>query len=203
MAVGPLAPASTAMIAMTITLSSGCSRFTDDRGSSNCLKCRTTSFTSIRTILAIARPPFQIENKNTETMVYHITRKSASLSILPKLPRVRAGPGRYAAVAGARDGPTQRRDRRSTSGGGGGALIEIAPDGGKRMKFGKTVQALEANPTARPLSPFDDNLKGLAGSFWRPGERLPLVVGTFQDGRVPDVRGLVGRQERQGNRRDR
>lgn len=78
MAVGPLAPASTAMIAITITLSSGCSRFTVDRGSSNCLKCRMTSFKSTRTILAIALPPFQIENENTETMVYHIPRKSAS-----------------------------------------------------------------------------------------------------------------------------
>ena len=81
------------MIAITTTLSSGCSKFTADRGSSNCWKCRKTSFTSIRTVVAIGVLPVRlIENGDTTTMVYHITRASASRSILPKLRRVRAGP---------------------------------------------------------------------------------------------------------------
>src|SRR5271166_73854 len=96
MAVGPLAPASTAMIAMTTTLSSGCSKFTDDRGSSNCLKCRKTSFTPVTTVATIGVLPVPLtETGNTTTMVYHFTRESASHPKLPKLLRVRAGPGQY------------------------------------------------------------------------------------------------------------
>src|SRR5271166_1838797 len=102
MAVGPLAPASTAMIAMTTTLSSGCSKFTDDRGSSNCLKCRKTSFTPVTTVATIGVLPVPLtETGNTTTMVYHFTRESASHPKLPKLLRVRAGPG----VGGTRNLP--------------------------------------------------------------------------------------------------
>src|SRR5208283_5105490 len=77
---------------MTTTLSSGCSKFTDDRGSSNCLKCRKISFTPIRTQLAIARPPCSIQNRSPRTMVYYNTGESASPPVLPKLRRVRASP---------------------------------------------------------------------------------------------------------------
>src|SRR5208283_2831543 len=42
MAVGPLAPASTAIKAMTTTLTKGCCRLIVERGSSNCSKCTMT-----------------------------------------------------------------------------------------------------------------------------------------------------------------
>ena len=80
MAVGPLAPASTAMIAMTITLSSGCSRFTADRGSSNCLKCRTISFTSTRTQLAIAHLRFRFGTKPQRRWCTTLHAKAQSLA---------------------------------------------------------------------------------------------------------------------------
>jgi transposase len=63
------------------------------RGSSNSLKCRTTSFTSNRTTLAIVRTPLHIHKETTTiALLYPITPQSATLPTLPGLRRVRAGP---------------------------------------------------------------------------------------------------------------
>ena len=54
-AVGPEAPASTAITAMTTTETSGCRRLISDRGSSSSWKCATTSSSEISRELAIVR----------------------------------------------------------------------------------------------------------------------------------------------------
>src|SRR5262245_33114816 len=56
-AVGPLAPANTAIAAVTTTLTKGCRKLTAERGSSNAAKYPTTSSRRIRTLPSIARPP--------------------------------------------------------------------------------------------------------------------------------------------------
>ena len=55
-AVGPDAPASTAMRAITTTEASGCLRLISDRGSSNSWKCATTSSNPNRSEPAIDHP---------------------------------------------------------------------------------------------------------------------------------------------------
>jgi hypothetical protein len=44
------------------------------------------------------------------------------------------------------------------------------------------VESLEADRAATPLSPLELAIKSLAGGLVRPGERLPLVVGSHQEG---------------------
>ena len=53
---------------------------------------------------------------------------------------------------------------------------------GKRLAFGPGVEALEADRAVIPASPLVPELRDLAGKLRRPGERLPLVVGSFQEG---------------------
>jgi hypothetical protein len=51
-----------------------------------------------------------------------------------------------------------------------------------RHVFASTVQALERDRNLLPLSPFVERLRELASDLQRPGERLPLVIGTAQSG---------------------
>lgn len=54
--------------------------------------------------------------------------------------------------------------------------------GAPRTLFGSTVEALEQDERAVPLSPLEPRLKDLATGLLRPGERLPLAVGSYQSG---------------------
>jgi hypothetical protein len=49
-----------------------------------------------------------------------------------------------------------------------------------RTVFSDTVRVLEQDPVVVPLTPLEPRLAELANSLSRPGERLPLVVGTYQ-----------------------
>jgi hypothetical protein len=66
-AVGPAAPASTARIAMTITLVGGCRRLMEERGSSSSPKKTTTSSRLRRRLLAIIAPPVGVTKSNPAT----------------------------------------------------------------------------------------------------------------------------------------
>jgi hypothetical protein len=48
-----------------------------------------------------------------------------------------------------------------------------------RTVFSDTVHVLEQDPVVVPLTPLEPRLVELANSLSRPGERLPLVVGTY------------------------
>lgn len=72
-----------------------------------------------------------------------------------------------------------------------GLSVHKGPDGevftlsglqGGRVKLAATVQALEHNRSARPLSLLEPALAALRDKLQRPGERLPLVVESVQDG---------------------
>ena len=52
----------------------------------------------------------------------------------------------------------------------------------KKLAIAPSVESLEANRTATPMSPLEPCLRELAGRLVRPGERLPLVVGSHQEG---------------------
>ena len=54
--------------------------------------------------------------------------------------------------------------------------------GGAKLLFGTSPTVLEADRKARPLSPFDEKIRSLPSLMSRTGERLPLVVGTYQEG---------------------
>lgn len=71
--------------------------------------------------------------------------------------------------------------------------------GGKTLSYGTTVEALEKDSSLRPLSLFDPHLQGLKEQLRRPGERLPLVIGSFQEGpfRVSVAFWVSGRTVRQ------
>ena len=61
-------------------------------------------------------------------------------------------------------------------------VYEVSLPGSKKILYGASIEALEKNPHLRPLSPLDPELWQLAVKLWRPGERLPLVVGSYQQG---------------------
>jgi hypothetical protein len=52
----------------------------------------------------------------------------------------------------------------------------------KKIAIAPNVESLEANRTATPMSPMEPGLRELAGRLVRPGERLPLVIGSYQEG---------------------
>jgi len=64
----------------------------------------------------------------------------------------------------------------------GTSAYKVTISGQKRIAYGAQVDALEKDPKLRPLSPFDSDLREVMGKLWRPGERLPLVVNTHQQG---------------------
>jgi superfamily II DNA or RNA helicase len=51
-----------------------------------------------------------------------------------------------------------------------------------RTVFASTVPALEHDHAALPLSPLEPRLREMAEGLVRPGERLPLVIGSYQSG---------------------
>ena len=60
--------------------------------------------------------------------------------------------------------------------------IEVSGLSAKKVVFAASTESLEANRCATPLSPLEPRLRGIVGKLVRPGERLPLVVGSHQDG---------------------
>ena len=71
-----------------------------------------------------------------------------------------------------------------------GIKVRCARDGGrltlsglgKSRKFGLALEALEAFSTLKPLSPFDSWIRKLSEQLSRTGERLPLVLDSYQQG---------------------
>ncbi|MCI0335700.1 MAG: SNF2-related protein [Planctomycetes bacterium] len=63
-----------------------------------------------------------------------------------------------------------------------GQLVDVALPQFKKTTFAATVEALEANPDARAMTPLDTELAKIPGILWRSGERLPLVIGSHQEG---------------------
>jgi len=59
---------------------------------------------------------------------------------------------------------------------------KVTISGQKKLAYGAQVEALEKDPKLRPLSPFDPDLREVTEKLLRPGERLPLVVNTHQQG---------------------
>lgn len=51
----------------------------------------------------------------------------------------------------------------------------------KKLIVAPNVESLEANHTAVPMSPLEPCMRELAGRLVRPGERLPLVVGSHRE----------------------
>lgn len=99
------------------------------------------------------------------------------------------------AVSGAVDAPAVTRERLQAAladfdGSFGPAVralretdtLKVAAPGLPKTVYGTSVRALEANRSARPLSPLDSLLYELAERLSRPGERLPLVIGSFREG---------------------
>lgn len=60
--------------------------------------------------------------------------------------------------------------------------IKVTGIGKSKIIFSSKIEALEKNHRVLPLSPMDSTLKELAKILDRPGERLPLVIGSFQRG---------------------
>src|SRR5262245_39589948 len=91
MAVGPLAPARTAMRAMTTTLTRGCLRLTEERGSSKVSKCRAISSRPIGRTSAIVHSPEAAAQEATRRMIDKQSREK-SHPRLPGLPSVSSRP---------------------------------------------------------------------------------------------------------------
>ncbi len=60
--------------------------------------------------------------------------------------------------------------------------VRITNAGSAGASFSGDRAELERDESLKPLSPLDDNLRGLMQQLRRTGERLPLVVGTAQAG---------------------
>jgi len=60
--------------------------------------------------------------------------------------------------------------------------IEVSGLTGRKLALAPSVESLEADRAATPLSPLELAIKNLAGGLVRPGERLPLVIGSYQEG---------------------
>jgi len=61
-------------------------------------------------------------------------------------------------------------------------FLNVSGITGRKVGFASTIEVLERDSKACPLSPFDDNLRTLSARLARPGERLPLVIESFQKG---------------------
>jgi hypothetical protein len=61
-------------------------------------------------------------------------------------------------------------------------VYKVTISGQKGIVYGAQLEALEKDLKLRPLSPFDSDLREVMEKLWRPGERLPLVVNTHQQG---------------------
>lgn len=58
----------------------------------------------------------------------------------------------------------------------------LSAPGSPRLIFGSSVEALERDRSAEPLTPLNPRLGELLAQLRRPGERLPLVIGAHQSG---------------------
>jgi hypothetical protein len=58
----------------------------------------------------------------------------------------------------------------------------VSGSGQRRLRLTAEVSALERDPTLLPLTPLTPELHGLTAKLAKPGERLPLVVGSVQRG---------------------
>ena len=59
---------------------------------------------------------------------------------------------------------------------------EVSGLAGRKLVLAPCVESLEADRAATPLSPLELAIRNLAGGLVRPGERLPLVVGSHKEG---------------------
>ena len=87
MAVGPLAPASTAISAMTTTLLSGCRRLIVERGYSHPSKCRATSSKPIRRVSAIVHPLVPLPTKRQGEWLTNKSPRAPDLLYLKDCPK--------------------------------------------------------------------------------------------------------------------
>ncbi len=60
--------------------------------------------------------------------------------------------------------------------------IKLSGIGKSKAVLSSKIEVLERDHRVLPLSPLEPRLKQLAESLDRPGERLPLVIGSFQKG---------------------
>jgi hypothetical protein len=58
----------------------------------------------------------------------------------------------------------------------------VSGAGIRKFSTSAELKVLESDDTVEPLSPFSERVRELAERLGRPGERLPLVVGSFQRG---------------------
>jgi hypothetical protein len=58
----------------------------------------------------------------------------------------------------------------------------LAGYGFSKTRFGLCIDALEKDPALHPLTPFDAKLRDLLKALARPGERLPLIIGSHRHG---------------------
>ena len=63
----------------------------------------------------------------------------------------------------------------------GQSVIELMGLTSKKICFATSIESLEANHTVIPLSPFSSQLRELTVRLLQAGERLPLVIGTYQE----------------------
>jgi superfamily II DNA or RNA helicase len=63
-----------------------------------------------------------------------------------------------------------------------GVRYVVSALGCPRLMFGSSVEALEHDRSAEPLTPLNPRLNELLAQLRRPGERLPLVIGAYQAG---------------------
>jgi hypothetical protein len=60
--------------------------------------------------------------------------------------------------------------------------VEVTGLASRKVVVASSVESLEADRTATPLSSLELAIRGIAGGLVRPGERLPLVIGSHQEG---------------------
>jgi superfamily II DNA or RNA helicase len=64
----------------------------------------------------------------------------------------------------------------------GSQTYVLSGTGIPKQKFSCTVEDLEHDQSIAPLTPLNPSLRGLTQNRLRPGERLPLVIGSHQQG---------------------
>jgi hypothetical protein len=64
----------------------------------------------------------------------------------------------------------------------GSQTYVLSGNGIPKQKFSCTIEDLEHDQSIAPLTPLNPSLRGLTQNLLRPGERLPLVIGSHQLG---------------------
>jgi superfamily II DNA or RNA helicase len=62
------------------------------------------------------------------------------------------------------------------------AVVTVKGLGGGCVRFGLSATALDAHPDARPLTVLSPEVGQIADRLTRPGETLPLVIGSYRQG---------------------